>query len=160
MKHEPKVRRVNHPRSAPSYLASSMKFPVSREAQYAVAYASPFAPFGGFGGSAVVPGGIPRFPGSTVSFRSSCKVLAGGSQSFALRLQAVRTPLLHFARWRMMLGSSAAVKDQPEFPQSSPRTALATCFASEASPRWIPCGDGKLFFRFNQSTPSGTIKPK
>ena len=70
----------------------------SYEAQYAVAYASPFAPFGGFGGSAMVPGGIPRFLGSTVSFRSSRKVLAGGSQSFTLRLQAVRTPLLHFAR--------------------------------------------------------------
>ena len=57
---------------------------------YAVAYASPFAPFGGFGGSAAVPGGIPRFLGSTVSFRSSRKVLAAGSQSFALRLQAAR----------------------------------------------------------------------
>ena len=46
----------------------------------------------------MVPGGLPRFLGSTVSFRSSRKVLAGGSQSFTLRLQAVRTPLLHFAR--------------------------------------------------------------
>ena len=46
----------------------------------------------------MVPGGIPRFLGSTASFRSSRKVLAGGLQSFTLRLQAVRTPLLHFAR--------------------------------------------------------------
>ena len=51
------------------------KLAVSPKAQYAVAYASPFAPFGGFGGSAVVPGGIPRLLGSTVSFRSSRKVL-------------------------------------------------------------------------------------
>lgn len=36
---------------------------------YAVAYASPFAPFGGFGGSAVVPGGIPLLLGSTAAVR-------------------------------------------------------------------------------------------
>ena len=43
-----------------------------------------------------------------------------------------------------MLGSSAAIKDQPASPQPSPRTTLATCFASEASPRWIPCGERKI----------------
>ena len=56
--------------------ASFLKLAVSRKAQYAVAYASPFAPFGGFGGQAAVPDGIPRFLGSTASFRSSRKVLA------------------------------------------------------------------------------------
>ena len=30
------------------------------------------------------------------------------------------------ARWRMMLGSPATVKDQPASPQPSPRTTLAT----------------------------------
>ena len=75
---ESKVRRVDCPRSAPSYFASSYENLADflLKLLYAVAYASPFAPFGGFGGSAVVPGGIPRLLGSTVSFRSSRKVLA------------------------------------------------------------------------------------
>ena len=111
--------------------ASFLKLAVSRKAQYAVAYASPFAPFllrtlrlrrinRRFRRTSRGPGRDSTVPWFDRQLQVESQGFGWWIAKLYASLTSGETPLLHFARWRMMLGSSAAVKDQPASPQPSP----------------------------------------
>ena len=140
----------DYTRSAPSYFAYCLKFSgFPRKLLYAVAYASPFAPF-------LLR--TLRLRRMNRRFRRICRGPGWDStvpwfdRQLQVESQGFGRPLLKRKGFRFSVlspvandvGSSAAIKDQPASPQPSPH----------------PCGEGKVFFESTQLTPSGTMKPK
>ena len=135
-----KYAACDYTRSAPSYFASSMKFPVSQKATIRCCVRIPLRAFRRFRRICRGPGWDSTVPWFDRQLQVELQGFGLGEMTISVR------PFLsfRFARWRMILGSPADIKDQPASPQPSPR----------------PAGEGKVFFGSTQSTPSGTMKPK